>query len=183
MPMPDAIADLSQLSLTEIAALAEARRLPPVHSWTPTREGESGMRIARDGRWYHQGGEITRPNMMRLFSTVLRREACGRHALVTPVEKLWIDVEDAPFQAVEVKSEGEGRARSLAFRLNSGDLVVADAAHSLTFDADGGTLLVRDGLLARIGRAPWYDIAEWMLAEGSDPPGLWSGGVFFAAAA
>src|SRR3546814_6431855 len=77
------------------------------------------MRIARDGTWFHQGSPIGREAMVRLFSTILRREPDGSHVLVTPVEKLSIEVEDAPFVAVELKSEGEGRTRSLAFRLNT----------------------------------------------------------------
>src|SRR3546814_19782187 len=84
------------------------------------------MRIAADGTWYHEGSPIGRAAMVRLFSTILRREPDGRHVLVTPAEKLDIDVEDAPFPAVEVKSEGAGPDRRLAFRLNTGDLTAAD---------------------------------------------------------
>src|SRR6188472_3377587 len=127
MPMPPPPDDLAGLSLAEIARLAEEHRLPPVEQWNPSHCGDSEMRIARDGIWYHQGGPIGRPAMVRLFSTILRREPDGRFVLVTPVEKLDIAVEDAPFVAVELKSEGEGRNRSLAFRLNTGALVIAGA--------------------------------------------------------
>src|SRR4028118_1420577 len=135
MPMPDAPTDLSSLSLAEIARLAEEKKLPPVEKWNPSHCGDSGMRIARDGTWYHEGSPIGRPAMVRLFSTILRREPDGRYVLVTPVEKLDIEIEDAPFLAVELKSEGGGKERELAFRLNTGDLVVAGQDHRLRLEA------------------------------------------------
>lgn len=179
MPMPETLTDLSRLSLAEIAKLAADHRLPPVENWDPPREGDSEMRIARDGRWFHQGGEITRSNMVRLFSTILRREPDGRHVLVTPAEKLFIEVEDAAFVAVEVKSEGAGEARTLAFRLNTGDLVIAGPENPLQFYGRAPRLAVRGGLEALVARAPYYELAEWALDEANDPPGLWSGGAFF----
>src|SRR3546814_1423062 len=84
-------------------------RLPPVDKWNPPHCGDSEMRIAADGTWFHQGTPIRRPEMVRLFSRIVRREADGGYVLVTPVEKLDILVEDAPFVAVAVESEGEGR--------------------------------------------------------------------------
>src|SRR4029079_15368164 len=107
------------------------RRLPPVDQWQPERCGHSKMRIGRDGTWYHEGSPIRRPAMVRLFSTVLRREPDGRHVLVTPVEKLDIDVEATAFRAVEMQCEGDGRKRRIAFRLDSGDAVILDAEHPL----------------------------------------------------
>ena len=101
--------ELQGLSLAELQALIDERRLPPVDQWNPERCGHSGMRIARDGTWYHQGEAIRRPAMVRLFSTVLRREPDGRHMLVTPVEKLEIDVEATAFRAVEMESEAGKR--------------------------------------------------------------------------
>ncbi|PZU09662.1 DUF1285 domain-containing protein [Sphingomonas sp.] len=182
-PLPE---DLASLSLAEIAALVEARRLPPIETWHPGRTGDSAMRIARDGTWYHEGAPIRRPAMVRLFATILRREADGSFALVTPVEKLAIEVEEAPFVAVEVKSEGEGRGRRLAFRLNTDEVVVADAEHALRVieGADGPSpyLHVRGGLEARIARPVYYELAELAIAEGRDPPGLWSNGAFLALA-
>lgn len=179
-PLPN---DLSGLSLAEIARLAEERKLPPVESWNPTHCGDSAMRIARDGTWYHEGSPIGRPAMVRLFSTILRREADGGYVLVTPAEKLDIEVEDAPFVAVEVRSEGEGRARRLAFRLNTGDPVVAGPDRPLRFETrtDGPHpyLLVRGGLEALIARPVYYELAALALEEGEDPPGLWSDGAFF----
>src|SRR3954468_5399607 len=129
MPMAPAPEDLAGLSLADIARLAAEERVPAVEKWDPQHCGDSAMRIARDGTWYHEGSPIGRPAMVRLFSTILRREPDGGYVLVTPAEKLDIHVEDAPFVAVEMKSEGEGRARSLAFRLNIGDLVVAGPEH------------------------------------------------------
>jgi hypothetical protein len=121
--------------------------------------------------------------MVRLFSTILRREPDGGYVLVTPVEKLDIEVEDAPFVAVELKSEGEGENRSLAFRLNTGDLVVAGPDNPLRFaDAEEGPhpyVEVRRGLEALIARPVYYELANLALAEGADPAGLWSGGAFF----
>ena len=186
MPMAELPEDLSRLSLAEIAQMAADRKLPPVESWHPERTGDSAMLIARDGRWFHQGSAIERHNMVRLFSTILRREPDGSHVLVTPVEKLAIAVEDAPFLAVEVKSEGEGQARRLAFRLNTGDMVMAGPEHPLRFEERDGEpapyLAVRGGMDARIARAPYYELAELALAEAAVPPGLWSEGQFFAMA-
>jgi hypothetical protein len=182
MPMPPPPDDLAGLSLAEIARLAEERRLPPVEQWNPTHCGDSEMRIARDGTWYHQGSPIGRPAMVRLFSTILRREEDGRFVLVTPVEKLDIAVEDAPFVAVELRAEGQGESASLAFRLNTGDLLVAGPDHPLRFErgpeGPHPYLLVRGGLEALIARPVYYELAELALA-GGDPPGLWSGGAFF----
>jgi hypothetical protein len=181
VPPPD---DFSGLSLDEIVRLAEQRKRPPVESWNPTHCGHSGMRIARDGTWFHEGSPIGRPAMVRLFSTILRREPGGGFVLVTPAEKLDIDVEDAPFIAVEVKSEGEGEQRMLAFRLNTGDMILADRDHRLRFVAKEGEprpyLEVRNGLDAVLARPVFYELAELALAEGQRPIGLWSGGTFFA---
>jgi uncharacterized protein len=136
------------------------------------------MRIARDGTWFHQGSPIGREAMVRLFSTILRREADGSYVLVTPGEKLDILVEDAPFIAVEVKSEGTGRLRKLTFRLNTADLVVAGAEHALRF-TDTPYLHVRGGMDARLARPVYYELANLALDEANDPNGLWSSGTFF----
>ncbi len=186
MPMRDLPTDLSTLSLAEIAQAVAEKRLPPVDSWNPSHCGDSEMRIARDGTWFHQGSPIGRKPMVKLFSTILRREADGSYVLVTPGEKLDIMVEDAPFIAVELKSEGEGQARRLAFRLNTDDLVVAGPDHPIRFveKADGPHpyLLVRGGMEALIARTLYYELASLALDEGDDPPGVWSNGAFFAMA-
>jgi hypothetical protein len=141
------------------------------------------MAILRDGSWLHEGRPIQRQEMVRLFSTLLRRDPDGSVVLVTPVEKLTIDIEDMPFLAVELKNEGHGRHRQLAFRLNSGDLVVAGEDHPLRFESgpDGPlpALAVRHGLDARIARPVYYELAALAIDEDNDPPGLWSGGMFF----
>ncbi|MCK8456428.1 DUF1285 domain-containing protein [Sphingomonas faeni] len=182
MPM-DPIPDIASLSLAEIAKLVEEAKLPPVEKWNPTHCGDSEMRIARDGTWYHQGSPIGRPAMVRLFSTILRREADGSHVLVTPVEKLDIEVEDAPFIAVEMKAEGSGRDSKLAFRLNTGDLVTAGPEHPLRFveDTDGPRpyLVVRGGMEALVARSVYYDLAERAIADDAETPGIWSDGAFF----
>ena len=182
MPMPEQ-PDLHSLSLAEIAQLAADAKLPPVDRWNPSHCGHSGMRIARDGTWFHEGSPIGRAAMVRLFSTILRREPDGGYVLVTPVEKLDIDVEDAPFTAVEMRSEGEGRDARLAFRLNTGDLVTADAGHPLRFETDGDGLrpylLVRPGLEALVARPVYYELADRAL-EAEGEPGVWSGGAFFS---
>ncbi|KEQ54212.1 hypothetical protein BV95_01500 [Sphingobium chlorophenolicum] len=176
--------DLASLSLTDIARLLQEKRLPPVEKWNPDHCGDSDMRIARDGTWFHQGSPIGREAMVRLFSTILRREKDGSYVLVTPVEKLSIEVEDAPFIAVELKSEGEGRKRSLAFRLNTGDLVAAGPDNALilreTPDGPHPYLHVRGGLEALIARSVYYELMNLALDEGGDPVGLWSNGAFFA---
>ena len=183
MPESHASIELRGLSLAELERLSGERRLPPVDRWDPPYCGHSGMRIARDGTWYHHGSPIRRPAMVRLFSTVLRREPDGRHMLVTPVEKLEIDVDSTAFRAVEMTSEGEGVARRLGLRLDSGDVVIIGPDHPLTMvEAAGGPsprVLVRHGLEAELTRPVYYELAEMALAGGEQPPGIWSDGVFF----
>lgn len=182
MPM-EPVPDLHSLSLADVARLLAEKRLPPVEQWNPDHCGNSDMRIARDGTWYHQGSPIGREAMVRLFSTILRREPDGSHVLVTPVEKLDIEVEDAPFLAVELKTEGKGQTRELAFRLNTGDLVVADADHGIVVregeDGPHPYLHVRGGMEALIGRSVYYELMNLALEEADDPVGLWSGDTFF----
>ncbi|WP_145200813.1 DUF1285 domain-containing protein [Sphingobium sp. B2] len=182
MPM-DPLPDLADLSLSDIARLLAEKKLPPVEKWNPDHCGDSDMRIARDGTWFHQGSPIGREAMVRLFSTILRREADGSYVLVTPVEKLSIEVEDAPFVAVELKSEGEGRERALAFRLNTGDLVAAGPDNALllreTADGPHPYLHVRAGLEALVLRSVYYELMNMALDEGAERIGLWSNGAFF----
>jgi hypothetical protein len=171
--------DLAGLSLAEIAQAVAERRLPPVDRWNPPHCGDSGMRIARDGTWYHEGAPILRPAMVRLFASLLRREDDGRHVLVTPVEKLDIVVEDAPFVAVEARTEGAGRERRIAFRLNTDEPVVAGPEHRLHLIDGRPYLSVRNRLEAAIARPVYYELAEQALEEGGNPLGLWSDGAFF----
>lgn len=183
MPESQPPIELKGLSLADLKAFIDQRVLPPVDQWDPGRCGHSGMCIKRDGSWHHEGRPIDRPAMVRLFSTVLRREPDGRHVLVTPVEKLDIDVECTAFRAVEMKSEGGGRDRRVAFRLDSGDPLILDAEHPLrvlsTARGPSPRLLVRHGLEAELTRSVYYELVEQALEEGSDPPGIWSSGTFF----
>lgn len=160
--------ELAALSLAEIAARVAARKLPPVEQWTPAREGESHMRIAADGTWFHEGSPITRAAMVRAFSALLTRDAAGRHWLVTPHEKLAIEVEDAAFMAIDAVRKGGG----IAFRLNTDDLVVAGPGHALRAAGDADTpalyLHVRRGLEARLNRSTYAQLAQIALAEGDD---------------
>lgn len=191
-PPGDSARDSTGRSLAEIAALVAAGKTPPVELWHPTHCGDSEMRIAADGTWFHQGSPIGRRELVKLFSTILRREADGDHVLVTPVEKLSIAVEDAPFLAVEVTSEGADRDRSLSFRLNTDDYVLCGPDHPLRVEtAPDGTprpyLHVRGeigrGLEALVVRSVFYELADRALAEAARPPGLWSRGAFFPFAA
>lgn len=179
MPVPD----MANLSLADIARLAAEQRSPPVEQWNPDRCGDSEMRIARDGTWYHQGSPIRRETLVRLFSSILRREPDGHYVLVTPAEKLDIVVEEAPFTAVELKTQGTGRDRQVAFRLNIGDMVVAGPGNRLflreTDDGHRPYLHVRDGLEALVLRSVFYELANIAVEEEDSPAGLWSQGVFF----
>jgi hypothetical protein len=183
MPESHPPIELQGVSIAELQKLIDERRLPPVDRWNPEHCGHSEMRIARDGTWYHQGSRINRPAMVRLFSTVLRREPDGRHVLVTPAEKLEIDVEATAFRATEMQIEGSGRDRRIAFGLDSGDGVVVGPANPIRMvETPGGPsprVEVRHGLEAELSRAVYYELAEIALEEANDPPGVWSGGVFF----
>ncbi len=176
--------ELRGLTLAELQKLIDERSPPPVDRWNPERRGSSGMRIARDGTWYHEGRAIRRPAMVRLFSTILRREPDGRHVLVTPAERLDIDVECTAFRAVEMSREGAGRDQRLAFRLDSGDAIILGPDHPLRIvDTPSGPsprLLVRYGLEAEVTRSVYYELAELALASDENPPGVWSSGDFFA---
>ncbi len=187
MPAPLPPENLASLSLDAIAALAEDRSLPPVDRWNPEREGVIDIRIARDGTWYHEGDPINRSALVRLFSTILRREADGSHVLVTPVEKLTIQVDDAPFLAVEMKlGTDESGTQRILFRLNTGDLVVVGPDHALELRGDGEDALpylhVRGDLWALLSRPVYYALMEHALANGSEPIGVCSDGAFFALA-
>jgi hypothetical protein len=179
MPEKRAPMNIAGQSLTEIAQALADRRLPPVEQWNPAHCGHSGMRIARDGTWFHEGEPIRRDAMVRLFSTVLRREPDGSHVLVTPAEKLTIDVELAAFVATAMTYEGEGRAQRIAFELNSGGAVILGPEHQLRFEADVPLVQVRGGLEASLSRPVYYELAELALGSELEPPGVWSDGAYF----
>ena len=159
------------------------RGLPPVHLWTPPFCGDIDMRIARDGAWYYEGTPITRPGLVRLFSTILKRED-DRFFLVTPVEKVGITVEDAPFVAVDVEADGDGPAQELIFETNVGDRVVAGADNPIRVERDADTgepapyVMIRAGLEALIDRKSFYRLMD-LGAVRDGWFGLWSGGAFF----
>ena len=179
MPERQPPIELKGLSLADLQREIDARRLPPVDQWHPVHCGNSDMRIARDGTWYHQGRPINRPAMVRLFATILRREPDGSHVLVTPVEKLTIEVEATAFRAIEMSSEGQGEKRRIGLTLDSGDALIVGTEHPLSV-APTPRVLVRHGLEAELSRPIYYELAEIALAEGHDPPGVWSDGRFFA---
>ena len=180
MPESHPPLSLAGLSLADLAAAIGERRLPPVERWDPPLCGHSGMRIAADGTWFHQGSPIRRPAMVRLFSTVLRREADGSHVLVTPHEKLTIDVEATPFRAIAMSLEGDGEERRIALETDCGDAVIVGRKHPLRMVGETPRVEVRRGLEALLVRPIYYELAEIALAEGHEPPGVWSDGCFFA---
>jgi uncharacterized protein len=167
-----------------MAKRAETKRgLPPVHLWNPPFCGDIDMKIAADGTWFYQGSPIGRPAMVRLFSTILRKDP-DRFVLVTPVECVGITVEDAPFQAIVMTPRTENGQQELTFRTNVEDEVTVDAEHPIRFEPDpkGGLrpyVLVRDGLWARLTRAIALDLMALAEIKG-EACGVRSSGVFFA---
>jgi hypothetical protein len=167
-------------------ATPAGKGLPPVHLWNPPFCGDLDMRIANDGTWFYMGTPIGRQPLVRLFSTILKREA-EKYFLVTPVEKVGIRVDDVPFLAVEMLQDTDSRGLLLRFRTNVDDWVACDSAHRLRFakNADGGLtpyLHVRADLWAKVTRALYYDLVELgeerMLGE-QEMFGVMSAGEFF----
>jgi hypothetical protein len=171
-------------TLADLASAIEERGgPPPVDKWNPSHCGDSEMRIARDGSWYHQGSPIGRPAMICHFSTVLRREPDGSHVLVTPVEKLSIEVESTAFRATQMTMSGQGESRRIGLTLDSGDALIVGPDHPLTVidtpDGPSPRVAVRFGLEAELTRPLYYELADIALAEDHDPPGIWSDNCFF----
>jgi len=183
MPETHPPVTLAGRSLAGLADAIGGRSLPPVEQWHPEHCGDSEMIIHRDGHWSYRGEPIGREAMVRLFSTVLRREPDGSFVLVTPAERLIISVEAAPFRAIAMTSEGEGRDRRVGLEIDHADALIVGPAHPLSLlDTPAGPsprVLVRGGLEAEIARPVYYEIAEIALAEANDPPGVWSDGSFF----
>ncbi len=172
--------------LAELIRQAGEQRYPPVHAWNPEQCGEIDIRIARDGSWHYQGSLIGRRRMVRLFASILKREE-DDYYLVTPVEKLKIAVDDAPYVAVALERSGAGRAQTLALRTQTDELVIVDAEHPIRVETDAETgepspyVHVRNGLEALISRPVYYELTEIALnttPEG-ETPGVWSRGAFF----
>lgn len=169
------------------ARAAQSGGLPPVHLWAPEFCGDLDMRIARDGTWFYLGTPIGRKELVRLFSTIIRKDG-DDYFLVTPVEKVGITVDDAPFVAVDFECEGQGSEQVLTFETNVGDVTIAgfDAPIRVERDPDSGEpspyVLVRTNLEALIDRKSFYrlvDIGAHEKRDGTDWFGVWSGGIFF----
>ncbi|WP_438981081.1 DUF1285 domain-containing protein [Lentibacter sp.] len=168
-------------------AAAKGRGIPPVHLWNPPHCGDLDIRISRDGTWFYMGTPIGRPELVRLFSTILRKDG-ESYVLVTPVEKVGITVEDAPFVAVDFELEGSGQAQTLTFTTNVADTVKAGPDAPIRIERDPKTgepspyVRIRANLDALIDRKSFYrlvDIGTSDIYEGKDWFGVWSGGQFF----
>ncbi len=177
-------------SLTDpmsLAARISKKGLPPVHKWNPEFCGDIDIRIARDGTWFYMGSPIGRQRLVRLFSTVLRKDDDGEHYLVTPVEKLRIEVEDAPFLVVQVDEQNAGEHQRLYFRTRTDDVVLADSEHPIWVEfSDQGEpspyIEIRNGLRGLIARNVYYQLVELGTElETADARqfGVWSSGEFF----
>ncbi|MBE1295718.1 DUF1285 domain-containing protein [Phycobacter azelaicus] len=171
-----------------LAASAQAARkgggLPPIHLWNPPFCGDLDMRIARDGTWFYLGTPIGRFELVRLFSSILKREG-DKYFLVTPVEKVGITVDDAPFVAVDFEAAGAGTDQILTFSTHVGDTAVAGSDHPIRVVRDPETgepspyVMIRDGLEALIDRKSFYRLVE-LGAHHEGWFGVWSSGQFFA---
>lgn len=179
-PTADSIATAARMA-------AKGKGLPPVDKWNPEFCGDLDMRIARDGTWFYLGTPIGRPELVRLFSTILKREG-DDYFLVTPVEKVGITVDDAPFVAVDFDVENNGDAQVLTFHTNLGDSATAGPDHPIRVARDPDTgepspyVLIRSNLDALIDRKSFYrlvDIGAHRDVDGTQMFGLWSGGEFF----
>ncbi|MHA1544372.1 MAG: DUF1285 domain-containing protein [Alphaproteobacteria bacterium] len=175
-------------SLDQILKNIQDKKLPPVHLWNPKFFGDIDIEIRRDGTWFYNGTPIGRKRLVQLFSTVLRRDG-KEYFLVTPVEKLKIKVEDAPFLVVEVVREGEGVTQVLSFRTQTDDWVIAGKDNPIRVSFDPATgepspyILVRDNLEALINRPVFYElveIAEHVKKGNKEILGIRSGNEFFA---
>jgi len=173
--------------LEKSARAASKGGLPPVHLWNPPFCGDLDIRIARDGTWFYLGTPIGRPELVRLFSTILRKDD-DAYFLVTPVEKVGITVDDAPFVAIDFTISGADDAQTLTFETNVGDRVVASPEAPIRVERDPETgepspyILVRANLEALIDRKSFYrlvDIGAHHEQNGERWFGLWSSGTFF----
>ncbi len=169
--------------IARVARKAKGKGPAPVHLWNPPFSGDLDIRIARDGTWYYLGSPIQRPELVRLFASILKKEG-ERYFLVTPVEKVGITVDDAPFVAVDFDVTGEGRDQVLTFRTNVDDTAAAGPEHPIHVRRAPRTgepspyVMIRAGLEALIDRKSFYRLVD--LGEHHDGWfGLWSSGEFF----
>ena len=159
----------------------------PVESWNPPYCGDIGLKIRADGTWLYQASPIGRISMVKLFASILRKDADGKTYLVTPAEKVDVAVEDAPFLAVDCAASGAGAHQVLTFRTNVDDVVTVDAAHPIRFVRQGSSgglkpyVLVRGRLEALVTRAVYADLVAIAVPRAGDRSalGLWSGGVWW----
>jgi hypothetical protein len=177
--------------LARLAAAGDNDGLPPVDKWNPEFCGDLNMRIAADGTWFYEGTPIGRKRLVKLFSRILRHDEDGKFYLVTPVEKVGLVVEDAPFLAIEMRTEGTGEGQQILFRTNVDDWVKTGRAHPLRFGKDLASgapkpyVLVRGRLEALVARAVYYDLVALGVEHevaGELWFGVWSSGAFFAMA-
>ncbi|GLQ28553.1 DUF1285 domain-containing protein [Sulfitobacter pacificus] len=170
-------------TLAEAARAAKTRGLPPLEKWNPPFCGDLDMQIKRDGTWFYEGTPIGRPELVKLFSTILWREG-DKYFLVTPVEKVGITVEDAPFVAVDFEADGAGDAQKLSFISNVGDVAIAGPSNPIRVERDPETgepapyVLIRRNLEALIDRKSFYRLVE-LGVHHDGWFGLWSEGEFF----
>ena len=172
----------------QLIAETENYARPELRLWRPTAVLDLGFRIDAGGQWLHQGAPITHMRLRKLFASLLRREG-ARHFLITPHMKYPVAVDDAPFCAVECERRGTGARQNIFFRTNMDEVVRADAAHPICMKSRPGNgdtvpyVEVRDGLSAKISRAVYYELTQWLRpAPGDDSAqiGVYSGGKFFA---
>lgn len=169
-------------------AVSKTKGLPPVHLWNPPYCGEIDMRIGADGLWYYMGTPIGREPLVRLFSSVLRKDDDGKIYLVTPVEKIGIMVDDAPFLIVHMETAGKGEEQVIKFTTKTADEVVIDDEHPIRFEEEKGTeglkpyVLLRGRLEALVNRPIFYDLVNLGVKkqhQGEEWFGVWSSGRFW----
>jgi hypothetical protein len=182
------VREADALSALLSRAATGGRALPPVDRWNPSFCGDIDMEIRADGSWWYLGSPIGRMPLVRLFSTILRKDADGRTYLVTPVEKVGIRVVDAPFLAVEMTATGSGDDQAITFRTNVGDVVTAGPDNPIRFENEAGTgglkpyVLVRGRLEALVSRPVMYELvnlAETIGMDGSEVLAVRSQGAVF----
>ena len=172
---------------TSLVEQISQKGLPPVHEWNPELCGDIDIRIAKDGTWFYMGSPIGRQRLVKLFSTVLRKDEDDEYYLVTPVEKLRIQVEIAPFIAVQLENSGEGKNQELHFRTKTDDIVLASSKNRIWVEnSDTGEpvpfIEIRNGLNALIARNVYYQLIEIGVERkmnGHTDLGVWSAGEFF----
>ena len=180
----------SDALFASLSDYVNANALPPVENWFPQTESSIDIRIDHSGNWIHEGGIIRRLSMVRVFSSILRREG-SRYYLVTPEVKLEIQVDDVPFLVTNMESSGVGKSRIVAFVTSAGDYLTLDTKHKLSVEDHGHGakpyVVVRQDMQALLSRAVYYQIAEFCSNHRSKPQdkpclGIWSSGTFFCLA-